>query len=216
VTSERGNGHNGYDPTGISHQVDRINDIRTTVDNVNDMKKFISCRALDAAFDNMQASLESIGVHTVLATEELEKDNYKRLLEYRGSPVCSATKARVSMIKLLGVFMQAHRPGEGRGVIEYQQELQSLMSDLGVDGLLLGYLTTNQMKTNDSWLVILSKQPDGSVDAVWQGNLRHGRIKFQPVVKKPKNDDDKVKNVTRVYEDSFKLLVAELAKDMKN
>ena len=76
---------------------------------------------------------------------------------------------------------------------------------------MIALLSSDGMSVGESTLVMLTKQPDGTMRATWQAKL----MRFEPVVKKPRNDDEHIENIARVYNHSFVFLANKLAQDTK-
>lgn len=178
--------------------------------NINDASKQIACQALDAAFDSLPPTLDAVGFHTMLVTDKLGTDTYRSLSENSGgSLLCAASKARVTMESM---FLHSARGKQHMS--EFQAVLSRFMHETGVDGVLVAVLSANDMTTGHSFLVLLTKQPDGEINPAWQGELKEGALRFEPVITKPNGDAERVQNIARVYHNSFVLLAAKLASDV--
>lgn len=204
--------HSRWDGSAVYN---KIASAMGTANAVSDIVKQVSCRALDSAFDGLLPALNSVGLQPVSVSSQLDSPAYSGLLENEGGSIfCVADKARVSAMRMMGAgFASAF--GEDDHLTEFQRDLIRLMDEAGVDGVLIAVLSANRLVAANSTLVLLTKQPDGSVLAVWQGDLKENLVRFEPVVEKPQGDEDEVKNVARVYHHSFVLLAAKLAADTK-
>jgi hypothetical protein len=106
--------------------------------------------------------------------------------------------------------------GGGNQVADLQRGIGQLMDELGVDGVIMAMLNADGMSADDSNLILFVRQPGVMMlRPAWQGMLKKGKVKFEPVIAKPHSDDERVQNLARVYQHSFELLVAKLASDSK-
>lgn len=173
--------------------------------------KQLTCKALDSVFDDLQPALDAAGFHTVSVVDTLNGDAYRSLLENRGgSLMCVADKARVSIASIIWHGFRS----EDRA-LKFQSELVKLMDATGVDGALVALLASEGMVVEESTLVLLARQADGSLHTAWQAKLKKDSMRFETVVKKPRGDDDRVQNIVRVYKHSFAILATKLAQDAK-
>ena len=187
-----------------------IRNMISGIQNNVDAGKQITCQALNSVFDTLQPALEAAGFQVVSVTDKLNSDAYRGLSEnYGGSLMCAADKARVTMMSMV-----IHNFSDSQ-LTEFREKIGKLMDDTGVDGVLIALFTSNGMTVGESNLVMLTKGVDGSVRGAWQAKLKKGSMRFEPVVKKPRDDDEHIENIARVYNHSFVVLATRLAEDTK-
>ena len=174
-----------------------IRNMISGIQNNVDAGKQITCQALNSVFDTLQPALEAAGFQVV------------SVANYGGSLMCAADKARVTMMSMV-----IHNFSDSQ-LTEFREKIGKLMDDTGVDGVLIALFTSNGMTVGESNLVMLTKGVDGSVRGAWQAKLKKGSMRFEPVVKKPRDDDEHIENIARVYNHSFVVLATRLAEDTK-
>ncbi len=195
--------HESHGGFGFGGHVGNVINVVNTVNSINDMVKAIACRALDASFDEFSKSLTTAGFELVVPDEKLQQDKYRPLTTASMPQMCYAARAPVRL-SLGQVFKWK----------ETFAVLQQLMDELGVDGIVMGQLGADDLKTGDQSLTLYVKGPDGIARVGWAGRVKHGNLQFD-VAQPGKTDDAKLANAARVYARSFELLTTKMATEAK-
>jgi hypothetical protein len=214
VGARRHGHYNRWDPTagtreGIEEQV-------AMGKAIGDASSGVTCRALDATFDSLLPALGAVGLQAVPVADKLVASPLGNQAENQGgSLACVASKARVSAMSWVGAGVVAAFGGHDR-IPKYQQDMVAFIDETGVDGVLMAVLGSDDtLGPEATTLLLFVKRPGGFVDVAWEGHMQEKRIRFEPVVSKPKSEDERIQNIGRVYHHTFELMAAKLVSDSR-
>lgn len=170
---------------------------------LKDLSSNRACIALDKSFEIAPKILESFGFNVLSPDKLAENATYKKIGGDSFPGICNAGKTRLNM----GFFAQ--------------DDLQKMMEELNLDGVLIAYFVAENDSSHETKLYLWTKGTK-TAELAWQGGF--GRaiqvesdtpVFFREYQEMAKSDQDKAALTYRVFNNTFKLLSAKLAKEMQ-